>query len=125
MYEASSSIVFWMLTPLARRVISRIRREWAASAGIFSGDIALQLLNGLFLPGDDPLHEIADGQHTLHALTLHDWQVANTTGGHYGHALVDRLLWSDKNNWAAHDLPDQSLFRRPPLEHDFTGIVTL
>src|SRR5215813_8637267 len=95
------------------------------SAGIFSGDITLQLLNRLFLPGDDPLHEIADGQHTLDALTLHDRQVANTTGGHYGHALVDRLLWSHKNNRAAHDLLDQSLFRRPPLEYDFTGIVTL
>jgi hypothetical protein len=58
------------------------------SVWIFSGYVAIQLLNRLFLSGDDPLYKIADGQHTFHTLTLHDRQVANTACGHDGHALV-------------------------------------
>ena len=41
-------------------------------AGIFSRDVTLQLLNRMFLSGDDPLHKIADGEYTLHGPTLDD-----------------------------------------------------
>src|SRR5215469_10305895 len=84
--------------------------------GIFSSDVALQLLNRMFLSGDDPLHQIADGEYTLHGLTLHDREMPNTAGGHDGHALVDRLLRSHEHNWASHDLPNASFLRRPPFE---------
>src|SRR5215469_2789870 len=65
-------------------------------AWIFSNDIALQFLNRMFLSGDDPLHQVADGQHTLDCFVLNDREMAYTACGHNGHALVDGLLWSEK-----------------------------
>src|SRR5262249_748990 len=51
--------------------------------------------------------------------------MANTTGSHDGHALIDGLLRTHEHNWASHNLPNRSLFRRPPFEHDFAGIIPL
>src|SRR6516165_4776775 len=93
-------------------------------AWISSGDVAFQLLNRMFLSCDDPLHKVADGEYTLHGLTLHDREVSNTAGGHDGHAFVDGLLRSHEHNWATHNLSNKSLLRRPPFEHDFAGIIT-
>ena len=64
-------------------------------------------------------------QHTHHGFTFHDRKMANAADGHNGHALVYRLLLSYEDNRAAHNLPDWSLLRRPSLEHDFAGVVTL
>src|SRR5215470_9290962 len=92
-------------------------------AGICSGDVAFQLLNCFRLTGDDPLHQVPDRDHPEHGVTLQNRKVTKTMLGHDGHAFVDRVPRTYKDDGRGHDLADGGFFRRMPLQDHLAGIV--
>src|ERR1700691_3518247 len=87
-------------------------------SGVSSRDIAFQVLDCLFLSGDDPIHQIADRYHAHNHLTLHHGEMANATVRHDGHALGYRLSRSYEDHGAGHDFPNLSLLGGTSLEDD-------
>src|ERR1700676_3356789 len=75
-----------------------------------SCDVAFQLLNLVRLTGDNPLHQVAQGNHTHHGVILsHHRKMAETVLGHDRHAVVHGVSWSHENDWRRHDFADLSL----------------
>ena len=59
---------------------------------ILSRDVALQLLDGLFVIGDDPADQITNRYHANHGQIFNHWKVTNAMVRHNPHALVYGLL---------------------------------
>src|SRR5260370_39547515 len=97
----------------------------ATSAGISPRNVPFQLADGLFLAGDDPADEVAKRHHTHNYVVLDDGKMTKTAVGHNGHAFVHRVLTSNEDHGAGHDLPHQRLLRGVPFEDHFAGVVAL
>src|SRR5579862_1439565 len=65
------------------------QKSWRLSPRIFPVDVVVQLLDGLLLRGDDPLHQVADGKHARHMFALEDRQMTDAVVGHDAHAILD------------------------------------
>src|SRR6478735_8403996 len=76
----------------------------AASAWVLASDVALKLVDGLLLVGDDPLHQITDGENPHYLVVFQDREVAHPLVGHDGHALVDRVPGGHVEHRTTHDL---------------------
>ena len=76
---------------------------------IGAGDVALQLLDGLLLSGDDPFDEIANGDQADDGVAFQYGKMAEVTLGHEGHAFIDRVLRGDGADGAGHDLADEGV----------------
>src|SRR6266849_2082652 len=95
------------------------------SGWVFSGYIVLQLLDGLLLLRDDPLYQITDRDNPEYLVVFHNRKMTYAIVGHNRHALVHRLLLSNENHRARHDLPDLGLLRGSSHEDDLARIVPL
>src|SRR4029077_9800368 len=96
-----------------------------ASAGISPRNVPLQLLDGLCLAGDDPADEVANRHYAHDHVVLDHGKMTKTLVRHNGHAFVHRILRSNEDHWAGHDLPHKHLLRGVPFEDHFAGIVAL
>src|ERR1700692_4746761 len=56
--------------------------------GIRSRNVAFQLLNGLCLTGDNPFHQVADGDNSNYSVVLYHGQMSKTLLGHNCHTVV-------------------------------------
>jgi len=115
--------------PSRKRVLSRPHGDWLDNrgdlAGVPTGDVALEFLDGLFLFSDDPFHQIADGNDAHDLLAFDHGQVANPVLGHNPHALVDRLVRRHGEDRAAHDFAHRGVFRQLTLQNHLARIVAL
>src|SRR5262249_30123764 len=97
----------------------------AASGRVLAGDVVLKLVDGRLLIGNDPLHEVADGEDTYHLVALEHRQVSHPLLGHEGEALVDRVGGRHRDDRAAHDLSHPRLPGKPPFKDDLARVVAL
>src|SRR5208282_5281000 len=97
----------------------------AVSAGISPRNIPFQLVYGLRLAGDDPPDKVAQRHHPHYHVVLDDGKMTKPEVRHDGHAIIHRVLTSNEDHGAGHDLPHQRLLRGVPLENNFAGIVAL
>src|SRR5216683_7703414 len=103
----------------------RQAQTMATSAGISPRNVPFQLVDGLCLTGDDPADEVANRHHTHNLVFLDHGKVTKMVVRHDGHAFVHRVLTSNEDHRAGHDLPHKHLLRGVPLEKDFAGVVAL
>src|SRR5712692_489620 len=95
------------------------------SGWVLPRDVVLQLLDGLFLLGDDPLHQVANRDHSHYMLAFHDRQMAYAVVGHDGHALIHGVLRSYVDHRARHDLLYLGFLRGSALEDDLASVIAL
>src|SRR5713101_9891945 len=74
---------------------------------------------------DDPLYQITDRDNPEYLVVFHNRKMTYAIVGHNRHALVHRLLLSNENHRARHDLPDLGLLRGSSHEDDLARIVPL
>ena len=77
------------------------------------------------LLGEDPVHQIADGNHADEALPLQHRKMADAMVRDDLHAFADGVIGRDGDDRRTHDLGDRGFPGRAPLEDHFAGIVAL
>src|SRR6267378_8519380 len=68
------------------------------SSRIIRRDVVLQVLDGFFLLGDHPLHEVANRNDAEHFIVLDDRKMTYAVSGHDVHALVHGLARSHRDH---------------------------
>src|SRR5713226_53746 len=106
-------------------LLARNRLEAKISGGVVRRDVVLQVLDRFFLLGDNPLHQVTDGDNSEHLLVFHNREMTYAVSRHDIHARVHSLARGHENHRAGHDLLDQSRPRRSSLEDDLPGVVAL
>ena len=87
------------ILPLYPMILYCLRPDWNPDGSVLgrigSGNVALELLNGVRLAGDDPFDEVADGDQADDGVALQDGKMAEMALGHEGHAFVHGVLRAD------------------------------
>jgi hypothetical protein len=102
------------------RVRMKDRSGWVPS-----DNVVFQMLDGLLLLGDDPLHQVADRDDSHYALVFNYRKMSYAMGRHDGHALVQSVLWRHEIHRTRHDLHDLRFLGRLSFEDDFASVVPL
>ena len=89
------------------------------------GDEGFQVVDGLLLLGNDPVHQIPNRNHADDPAAFHHRQVAKTLLGNDVHALLDRLRGGNTEDRGTHDFSDRGLFRSFAWEEDLAGEIPL
>jgi hypothetical protein len=92
---------------------------------ISARDVALKRLNRLLLAGNDPLHQVSDGDDSDHRVILNHGQVPEVALGHQRHALVYRVFRAHGDDGAGHQLPDLGLTGGMAPQNAFTRVIPL
>ena len=95
------------------------------SGGVGAGDVLFEGLDGLFLAGDDPLDQVADGDDAEDAVALEHGEMAEVVLGHQAHALVHGLVGGDELDRGGHDLADVGFAGVVAEEDALAGVVAL
>src|ERR1022692_1017986 len=74
---------------------------------------------------DRPADEVADRHHADRAVVLHHRKMHEPAVRHDGHAFVDGIFRSHKDDGGGHDRAHQHVFRGVPLEDHLAGIIAL
>ena len=90
-----------------------------------SGDPGFEMADGILLLGDDPIHEVADGDHPDYLAVIKNGQVPEAALGDDAHAFADGVIGEDSDHRAGHDFRHCGVFGRAALKDDFAGIIAL
>src|SRR5215467_607177 len=92
---------------------------------VLACNVTLQLTNRLLLPRDNPLHEIADGNHSNdHSIGDHR-QVTTTMFCHHGHTFVYSMFLRHMNHRTSHDLSHRSVRGSLSLQDHLSSVIAL
>src|SRR5690349_8006670 len=95
LYSAADSKTSWVFSftgsPLRRKSTAPPSLRQAGLSGISSADIALQMLDRLFLSGNNRLDKVADGNYSDDLVTLNHRKMANAMLRHDLHAFINCL----------------------------------
>src|SRR5260370_12915992 len=101
------------------------RNSLEISSGVLRSDVVLQVLDRFFLLGDNPLHQVTDGDNSEHLFVFDNREMTYAVSRHDIHALVHSLARGHENHCAGHDLLDHGGPRRSSFEDDLPGVVAL
>jgi hypothetical protein len=94
-------------------------------SGRDSRDVGLQLVDGATLGRNDPIDEVADGDHAQEAIGFEHGQMPNPVVGHDPHAIFDGVIGGNVDDLAREDFLDRGLFRGFSLQSDFASVIAL
>ncbi len=83
------------------------------------------MADGFALLGEDPVHQIADGNHAGEPLPIQYWKMTDAMVRDDLHAFADGMLERDRDHRRTHDLGDGGFLGRAPLQDHFARIVAL
>src|SRR5579863_3277422 len=79
----------------------------------------------LLLLGEDPVHQVADGNHPDDPVAFDHGEMADASIGHNAHALLDRMRWGYGDDVAGHDVRNGGVLGMAALENDLAGVIAL
>ena len=83
------------------------------------------MADGRLVRGDGPIHQVANGHHAEHPVSIQNRQVPDAMLGHRSHAFFYGVIGTRGDYAIGHNLPDLGFFGRPVLQNHFAGVIAL